>query len=79
MSIVEQRDTIIEQLSVLNKQVAKQNSLGRMFVAGIIYGLGFFLGSAIIATIVFGIFGPWFGQIPWVRNSFEAGSSLIHR
>jgi hypothetical protein len=48
-----------------------------MFVSGILYGIGFFVGSAIIATIALGIFGPWFAQIPWVRAAYEAGTALV--
>ncbi len=48
-----------------------------MFVVGIVYGIGFFVGSAIIATIALGIFGPWFGKIEWLRSSFELGGSLL--
>ena len=76
MPLDNQHDKIIEHLDVLNRQVAKQNSLSRMFVVGIIYGLGFFVGSAIIATIAFGVLGPWFAEIPWVRAAFEMGLSL---
>jgi len=72
-----QHDKIIEHLDLLNRQVARQNSLPHMFLVGIIYGIGFFVGSAIIATIALGIFGPWFAQIPWIRSSFEAGAALL--
>ena len=71
--------SIVELLEELNRQTARQNSLGRMFVIGIIYGVGFFVGSAIIATIAFGVLGPWFGEIGWVRNAFETGASLLHQ
>lgn len=67
---------IIEQLERLNAQVSRQNSIRRVFCVGVIYGIGFFVGSAIIATIALGIFGPYFGQIPWVRNAFETGLML---
>lgn len=77
METGDQRDKIIEHLEILNRQVARQNSLWRMLLVGIIYGIGFFVGSAIIATIAFGILGPWFGQIPWIRNAFETGISLL--
>ncbi|MDO8518091.1 MAG: hypothetical protein Q7S26_02265 [bacterium] len=77
MILGDQRDKIIENLEMLNKQVVRQNSLVRMLWIGIIYGIGFFIGSAIIATIAFGILGPWFGQIPWIRNAFETGASLL--
>lgn len=79
MAIEDQHDKIIEHLDLLNKQVKRQNSLGRMFFAGIIYGVGFFVGSAIIATIALGILGPLFAQIPWVRSSFETGTAFLPR
>lgn len=68
--------SIVELLEELNRHLAGQNSLKRMFFIGIIYGIGFFIGSAIIATILLGLFGPWFGQVSWIRNSFETGTSL---
>jgi hypothetical protein len=75
MDIDHQR-SIVEILEEMNRRLAGQNSLRRMFLVGIIYGVGFFIGSAIIATILFGIFGPWFGQVAWIRNSFETGTSI---
>ncbi|MFA7302394.1 MAG: hypothetical protein WC030_01460 [Candidatus Paceibacterota bacterium] len=68
--------TVVEHLEALNRQMALQNSLRRIFLVGIIYGIGFFVGSAIIATIALGIFGPWFAQIAWVRDAFVTGASL---
>jgi len=68
---------IIELLEKLNAQTARQNSISRMFAVGIVYGIGFFIGSAIIATIALGIFGPWFAEIPWVRAAFTTGVSLL--
>jgi len=49
-----------------------------MFSVGIVYGIGFFIGSAIIATIALGVFGPFFAQIPWVHDSFVTGATLLH-
>lgn len=66
-------------LEKINRQLEKQNSLWRMVVVGIMYGIGFFLGSAVIATIAFGILGPYFGQFAWIRTAFESGMSLLHR
>ena len=71
-----QRETIISQLEVLNKAVASQNSYSQMFLRGIIYGIGFFVGSAIIATIMLGIIGPLVAQVPWIRNTFVTGHDL---
>lgn len=70
------QQSIVELLEELNRHAAQQNSLGRMLLTGIIYGIGFFIGSAIIATILLGLFGPWFGQFSWIRDSFETGTAL---
>ena len=78
MELPDQRDKIIEHLELLNKQVARQNSLWRMLLVGVIYGIGFFIGSAVIATILLGILGPWFAQIGWIRTAFDVGYGLIH-
>lgn len=71
-----QMGAVIEQLELVNARLEKQLSLKRMFVTGVVYGLGFFLGSAILATIALGVLGPLFGQITWVKDSYAAGSSL---
>ncbi len=77
MDVVDtERNTIIEELKTLNGQVRRQNSVQRMFVGGVVYGIGFFVGSAILATIAFGILAPFAGRIPWVHDSFVTGSSL---
>ena len=72
------QEMIIEELKQLNRQITRQTSLWRRFVGGLLYGMGFVLGSAILATIVIGVFGPWIGDIPWVRNAFEAGAHLLN-
>lgn len=76
MDTEKQQDKIIEQLETLNDKMAEQNTIKRIFVTGIIYGVGFFIGSAIIATIAFGVLSPWFGKIDWVRDNFERGATL---
>ena len=77
MGIDNQRDEIIEQLKSLNVKLAKQLEIKRIFLTGIIYGVGFFLGSAIIATIALGVFGPTIGKIPWVQENFDRGSAIL--
>lgn len=74
----EHDEKIVEEVEQLRTQLKRQNSLGRVLVVGVVYGIGFFVGSAILATIAFGIFGPWFGQVGWIRSSYEAGSQLLH-
>ncbi|HBB43807.1 MAG: hypothetical protein UW27_C0002G0055 [Parcubacteria group bacterium GW2011_GWA1_44_13] len=77
MELDNQRDEIIEQLKALNVKLAKQLEIKRIFLTGIIYGIGFFLGSAIIATIALGVFGPTVAKIPWVQENFERGTSIL--
>lgn len=72
-----QRDKIIEQLELLNSKMAWQNSVRRIFMTGVIYGTGFFIGSAVLATIALGILGPVLGKIGLVRNNYETGSSIL--
>lgn len=75
----EGQEKIIENLEELNDQVGRQNSTMHMLWMGIVYGVGFVLGSAILATILIGFFGPYIAQIPWIHMWFEAGSQLLHR
>ena len=74
----DEQQKVLEQLTILNTEVRRQSSLSRMFLIGIVYGVGFFIGSAILATIALGILGPWFAEIPWIRSSFETGASMLH-
>jgi threonine/homoserine/homoserine lactone efflux protein len=71
-----QEDKIIENLERLNTAVARQNSIWQTFLRGLIYGVGFFIGSAFLATLVVGIFGPLILQIPWVHTVLQRGASL---
>lgn len=73
-----QRDKMIEQLQALNAKLAKQLSVKQILLTGIIYGVGFFVGSAIIATIALGILGPIVGKIPWVQENFIRGVSILN-
>ena len=70
----EQRDKIIDQLEMLNEKMEKQNSIKHIFFTGIIYGIGWFLGSVVIATIAFGVLSPWVSKIGWVHDNFQKGS-----
>ena len=69
---------LVEQLTALNTKLEKQMSFQRIFGTGIIYGVGFFLGSAILAVIALGIFGPMIGSIPWVQETFHRGTVILH-
>lgn len=78
MEIQDQRDKIIEQLEALNEKMDRQNSVKRTFFMAILYGVGFFIGSAVIATIALGIFGPMVGKIGWVEENFQRGTEILH-
>ncbi len=77
MNIEEQNDKIIKQLEILNASIEHQNSVKHTISIGIIYGISFFIGSAIIATIALGILGPIFGKISWIGENFEKGTSIL--
>lgn len=73
-----QRDKILEQLEALNLKIGRQLSVKQILLTGVIYGIGFFIGSAILATLALGIFGPIVGQISWVQDSFTRGETILH-
>ncbi len=77
MNIEDQNNKIIKQLEILNSGIERRNSIKYILGTGIIYGVGFFIGSAILATIALGIFGPMIGQISWIGENFERGTSLL--
>lgn len=73
-----QTDKIVVHLEALNKKISKQLSIRFILFTGIIYGIGFFIGSAILATIVLGIVGPTIAEkVGWVKASYDAGSSIL--
>ena len=74
---MEAQDPILGELRQLNDSITKENSFTRKLVGGMIYGVGFVIGSAIVATILIGLFAPLIGQIGWVRSAFQTGSSYI--
>jgi hypothetical protein len=76
MSEVTGEEKVIAELVRLNAQVEAENSWQHTFVRGIIHGIGFFLGSVVIATISLGLLSPWFGKISWIKTSYERGVEL---
>ena len=72
-----QRDKLIEQLEKLNTKMERQGMMRYQLREGILKGVGFFIGSAIIATILLGILGPIFADIEWVRDTYQAGEEII--
>jgi hypothetical protein len=77
MESEERQEKIIEQLVSLNEQMALQNSTKQTLMRGVVSGIGFFIGSAILATIVLGLLGPWFGKIEWVHDNYTRGTELL--
>lgn len=72
-----QRDKVIDQLEQLNAKLEKQSRATYQLREGILKGIGFFIGSAIIATILLGILGPIFGNITWVRDTYETREEIL--
>lgn len=76
MTDTDTHKVIIAQLERLNAEFVSQNSFSQVFTRGVIYGVGWVIGSAIIATIILGIVGPFVGEIPWVHDTFQAGAEI---
>lgn len=72
----DQHKQIIDELQSLNAKLERQNSLRHIATTGLIYGVGFVLGSTILATILIGVLLPYVQDIGWVRDSFIRGASL---
>ncbi|HUO50070.1 MAG TPA: hypothetical protein VMU25_00645 [Candidatus Paceibacterota bacterium] len=70
---------ILEELKKINATFEYQYSFRKMFWTGIVYGVGFFLGSAILAVILLGVFWPYLSSIPWFRNAFQIGHEVLHQ
>jgi len=72
-----QHEKLATQLEKLNTRLEKQGMIRYQLREGIVKGIGFFIGSAILATILLGILAPIFGDIQWVRDSYEAGEDIL--
>lgn len=70
---------ILSELRTINARLEWQNSLLHMLWSGLVYGIGFVIGSAILATIIIGIFGPIVAHIPLVNSAFTQGKSFIQK
>src|SRR3569832_69756 len=70
---------ILSELRTINARLEWQNSLLHMLWSGLVYGIGFVIGSAILATIIIGIFGPIVARIPLVDSAFSQGKSILQR
>lgn len=55
----------------------EKDTLWHTLLRGVVYGIGFFIGSAIVATILLGVVGPYFIDIPWVHDNFIRGTSIL--
>ena len=69
--LVEQRDHIIENLEELNRQIRTQNSIKQTFYKGIIYGIGFVIGSTLLAAAALSLFAQFFEDTPIFGDLIE--------
>lgn len=76
MDNLQQENEIVAELKGIHAEIAGQRSFRHAFVIGVISGIGFFVGSVIIATIALGLFGPFFSNVQWIHQSYEAGAAF---
>jgi hypothetical protein len=62
-----QHQQIIDQLEGLNEKLARQNHWGHIFATAIVYGVGFVIGSTILASILASIFLPVLERAPYMH------------
>lgn len=55
----EQHQQIIDQLERLNEKLAKQNSWLHIFLTALVYGVGFVIGSTMLASVIIGFALPF--------------------
>ena len=68
----EQHQQIINQLQGLNDKIAQQNDWAHIFATALVYGVGFVIGSTILATIILGF------ALPAIKNYFGVDLSHLH-
>ena len=71
-------EEILAELKTLNAQIANQSAFRHNFSIGILYGIGFVIGSTIFATLGLGLIIPYATNVPWLHDNFVRGSNIIH-
>jgi hypothetical protein len=74
---MEQESELIAQVKLLSAQLAQQNSFWQALMRGVFYGVGFVIGSAVLAVLVIGVLLPFVKDIPGVQEAFINGVSII--
>ena len=73
----DQHKQIIDQLEHLNEKLARQNHWGHIFGTAIVYGVGFVIGSTILASILASIFLPLLQHTPYVQAMIPHPATVI--
>lgn len=74
----EQHQQIINQLEGLNEKLARQNSWRHVFAASLVYGVGFVIGSTILASILASAFLPLLQKAPFMHALLTHPSADMH-
>lgn len=72
-----QHQQIIDELQGLNEKLARQNHWGHIFAAAVVYGVGFVIGSTILASILASIFLPILQRAPFMHSVLPHPSAAI--
>ncbi len=72
-----QHQQIIDELQHLNDKLARQNHWGHIFATAIVYGVGFVIGSTILASILASIFLPLLQRTPYVQAMIPHPATVI--
>ena len=72
-----QHQQIIDELKALNDKLARQNHWGHIFSTAIVYGVGFVIGSTILASILASIFLPLLRRTPYVQAMIPHPATVI--
>ena len=78
MDIEQWRADIARGVQQLNAQLQRQNSFKQRFLDGVVYGVGFVIGSVLVASVLIGLLSPWLKQLPFVQGLYQSGQQVIN-
>lgn len=70
------QEELVSELQTLNSALAKQQSVRYMLRNGMLYGVGFVIGSSILAGVVISALVFLFGDVPLIGSVVEQADPM---
>jgi hypothetical protein len=65
---------MLAELHEIRELLAHKPSLWKQFFVGMVYGIGFVIGSSVLAVLIISISLPFLSKIPFVQRAFNHSS-----